>query len=516
MSSPNDTSPRLNGDGKNLGTPIEKIPDEVLALIFVHFDHRLSLPDNEPTPHILSSVNRRWRRVAIDISSLWSHIILSFGEFVTSPTYVERPKLWIERSRTSPLDISIDFSDMAFAPDDIKNHFLDLVLRDVDRWMYVDVIGGWAEDILKFFIALNRTEAPLLREAVFVSRTMMSVRMEDMGDEFDPRHQALLRGSPLLRSVRLIGISHFSTISLRNLTSLDLRNQSDLNFGLKYENLCNLIAASPDLKHLILHSLDFFIGDDIDLAAPIVAKSLKSLSINFRPIRRLRSTYSLFNFLSLLCAPALEEMELIHMEPWEIRELPDHISKRSSRLEYTNLHTFKLAISASSNNEIEKLFNVLCSSTTTFFSIRNRGFSAIPAKTEVLISDPGDSVLGLGTVVDSPLRLVRVPRHPTGISSSEFAIEVVDSPALFKYTGEDDSDIFAARNAEEDEDEEDEEDEEEDEQDYDGFDEEGEGVSGDEQDYDGFDEDYEFGGSGSEVDDDYGWNRTSSVMQFLH
>ena len=501
MSSPNDTSPRLNGDGKNLGTPIDKIPDELLALIFVHFDHRSSLPDNEPTPHILSIVNRRWRRVAIDISSLWSHIILSFGEFRTSPTYVERPKLWIERSRTSPLDISIDFSGMAFAPDDIKNHFLDLVLRDVDRWMYVDVIGGWAEDVLKFFIALNRTEAPLLREAAFVSLAMMSVRMEDMGDEFDPRHQALLRGSPLLRSVRLIGISHFSTISLRNLTSLDLRNQSDLNFGLKYENLCNLIAASPDLKHLILHSLDFFIGDDIDLAAPIVAKSLKSLSINFRQIR---STYSLFNFLSLLSAPALEEMELIHMESWEICQLPDHISKR-----YTNLHTFKLAESVSnSDSEIERLFNVLCSSTTTFFSIRNRGFSAIPAKTEVLISDPGDSVLGLGTVVDSPLRLVRVPRHPTGISSSEFAIEVVDSPALFKYTGEDDSDIFAARNAEEDE--------EEDEQDYDGFDEEGEGVSGDEQDYDGFDEDYEFGGSGSEVDDDYGWNRTSSVMQFLH
>ena len=506
MSSPNDTSPRLNGDGKNLGTPIDEIPDELLALIFVHFDHRLSLPDNEPIPHILSSVNRRWRRVAIDISSLWSHIILSFGEFRTSPTYVERPKLWIERSRTSPLDISIDFSDMGFAPDDIKNHFLDLVLRDVDRWMYVDVIGGWAEDVSKFFIALNRTEAPLLREAVFVSRTMMSVRMEDMGDEFDPRHQALLRGSPLLRSVRLIGISHFSTISLRNLTSLDLRNQSDLNFGLKYENLCNLIAASPDLKHLILHSLDFSIGDDTDLVTPIVAKSLKSLSINFRPIR---STYSLFNFLSLLSAPALEEMELIHMESWEICQLPDHISKR-----YTNLHTFKLAESVSnSDSEIERLFNVLCSSTTTFFSIRNRGFSAIPAKTEVLISDPGDSVLGLGTVVDSPLRLVRVPRHPTGISSSEFAIEVVDSPALFKYTGEDDSDIFAARNAE---DEEEEEEEDEDEQDYDGFDEEGGGVSGDEQDYDGFDEDYEFGGSGSEVDDDYGWNRTSSVMQFLH
>ena len=81
--------------------------------------------------------------------------------------------------------------------------------------------------------------------------------------------------------------------------------------------------------------------------------------------------------------------------------------------------------------------------------------------------------------MDSPLRLVRVPRHPTGISSPEFTIEVVDSLALFKYTGEDDSD-------------------------YDGFDEEDEGVLVDEPDYDinGSYEDYEFGVSWSEVDDD--------------
>ena len=79
----------------------------------------------------------------------------------------------------------------------------------------------------------------------------------------------------------------------------------------------------------------------------------------------------------------------------------------------------------------------------------------IPAKTEVLIADPGNSVLELETAVESPLRLVRVPRHAGAITSSEFTIEVADSPALFKYTGEDDSDLFATERAEEEEEQDD-------------------------------------------------------------
>ena len=446
MSSSNDTSHRLNSDGKNLGTPIDKIPDELLALIFVHFDHRSSLPDHEPTPHILSSVNRRWRRVAIDISSLWSHIILSFGEFRTSPTYVERPKLWIERSRTSPLDISIDLRGMRFSRDDSSDDFLDLVLRVVDRWMYVDVTGDRVGDIRNFFIALNRTEAPLLREAVFVSRNTIFVQMADFGVGFGHHHQALLHGSPSLRSIRLVGISHLSISSLYSLTSLDLRKQDAY-----FEDLCNLIERPPSLTHLVLHSIDFSFRDNTD-PAPIVAKSLKSLSINFRLNHRFQ-THSLL-FLSLLSAPALEELELIRMESWHIYGVHHYISKRSPRLEYTNLHTFKLAESVSnSDREIERLFNVLCSSTTTFFSIRNCGFSAIPTKTEVLIYDPDDSIFMLKTVVDSPLRVVRVPRRLAEIPSSEFTIEVVDNPVLFEYTGENDTDMyFVSEEDDEDED----------------------------------------------------------------
>ena len=450
MASSNDAvNHRSNCDGQSLDLPIDKVPDELLALIFNHLDDRTSLPNHKPVPHIMSSVNRRWRRIAIDLSSLWSHIILSFKKFRLSPsTYVERPSLWIERSRTSPLDISIDLSHVVSAPGGSEEPLLNLVLPYIDQWRYLNVIVDHTRDINSFAIALDSAAAPLLREAVIVTRYMINRLMATLTN-YHGQNTFLRGGSPSLRSVRLIGI-HYSTLPLHNLTSLDLRNQTGLASPPNYEDLCNLTAASPALEHLTLHSFNLFITEDIGLA-PIVIKSLKSLSIHFRSMYSYIDPRGLVIFLSLLSAPALEEMELISMTRRQIRELSDLISKRSPRLEYTNLHTFKLAISSSDNNNIERLFNSLCSSTTTFFSIRNHGFSVIPTQTEVLISDPGDSGLKLETVVESPLRLVRVPTHARETTSSEFAIEFVDSPALFKYTGEDDSDIYSSDSEEEEE-----------------------------------------------------------------
>ena len=69
------------------------------------------------------------------------------------------------------------------------------------------------------------------------------------------------------------------------------------------------------------------------------------------------------------------------------------------------------------------------------------------------IYDPDESIFELKTVVDSPLRLVQVPRRLAEIPSSEFTIEVVDNPVLFKYTGENDTDMyFVSEEDDEDED----------------------------------------------------------------
>ena len=146
MASSNNTSHRSNGSGQNLDSPINKIPDELLALIFIHIDDRTSLPNHKPIPHILSSVDRHWRRVAINLSSLWSHIILSFEKFRLSPsTYVERQSLWIECSRTSPLDISIDLGNMSAASCGSEKPLLNLVLPNIDRWRYFNIITDHAK-----------------------------------------------------------------------------------------------------------------------------------------------------------------------------------------------------------------------------------------------------------------------------------------------------------------------------------------------------------------------------------
>lgn len=505
-----------DGEGKALDTPIDKIPDELLALIFVHFDDHTEtkksspalgnvgsgfytaktlLLDHIPTPHILSGVDRRWRRVAIDLTSLWNHIVLSFPKFAFSPsTYVERPSLWIERSRTSPLGISIDLSEISYALDGAEKPLLNLVLPYIDRWRTFNVIADRAEDLAHLVTALDTAAAPLLREVVMFTRDKMTGVMAQSQDDIYHGHKSfLLGGLPSLQSVRLIGMCHLSTIPLHNLTSLDLRNPTSLRCRPTYEDVCDLIASSPTLNHLTLHSLSFALADDADLA-PLAIPSLKSLSINFRPIDPRTTSCSLVLFLSLLSAPCLEEMELICIGYAKIQQLPDLISKRSPRPEYTNLHTFKLAISHSvDDGAIERLFHCFCSSTTTFLSIRNTGFILIPEKTEVFIVDPDCKDLRLEHLKDSPLRVVQVPRHAAEQAerwssfSSTIKVEIVDNPALFKYTGEDDSDLIVASDEEEDDDNE-------------------AWEEDDDVDFDEYEIDEGFAGYGSEDDDEYEWD----------
>ena len=194
-------------------SPIDKIPDELLALVFVHLDDRTSLPNHKPIPHILSSVDRRWRRVAIDLSSLWSHIILSFEKFTLSPSiYIKCQSLWIERSRTSPLDISIDLINLSGPLRGYEKLLLNLVLPNIGRWRYLNVVADHARDLTNFSIAMyNAAPAPLLRKAVITTRHMIITElMDNMEDEIYHSHKAFFRsGSPSLGSVCLVGIHYF-------------------------------------------------------------------------------------------------------------------------------------------------------------------------------------------------------------------------------------------------------------------------------------------------------------------
>lgn len=456
MSSVEETTSALAAT--RLGSPVDMIPDELLACVFTLYDDRFPLSDHKPTPHILSAVDRRWRRVAVKLPSLWNHIILTIfrnNRVFSPPLHRAHPLLWIERSQPIPLDISIELNEVdLLASKGAKEALLDIVLPHIDRWRSINVIAGRADDLRKFIVSLDNAAARVLQEAVVITRDKLKGATPIRDNSYHGHRAFLQGGTPSLCTVRLIGMCHFSTIPLHGLTSLDLRNETCTACQPTYKELCGVIAASPALKHLTLHSLNLSFPEDTDLT-PIAVESLTSLSINFR-----LSAHSLLMFLSLLSAPALEEIELISMGPSQIRDLPDLFLKKLPHPEYRYLHTFKLAVSTSyDDNDIERLIGFFCPSNSTFISIRNQGFSMLPLKTEILIIDPGD--LGLQrsrsmlkylkeNLEDSPLRLIRVPHHTIQNKdiwshlSTMIHIEIVDDVETLKYTGEDDSDAIAA------------------------------------------------------------------------
>ncbi|KAK7442992.1 hypothetical protein VKT23_015939 [Stygiomarasmius scandens] len=81
--------------------PINWLPSEILLEIFgfLCYDHRDRIPQGFPTLQ-LSHVSKRWRKLSLGTSHLWSHIWFSCTGWSK-----ERIMAYIDRSGTAPLDI---------------------------------------------------------------------------------------------------------------------------------------------------------------------------------------------------------------------------------------------------------------------------------------------------------------------------------------------------------------------------------------------------------------------------
>ncbi|KAF9789163.1 hypothetical protein BJ322DRAFT_992374, partial [Thelephora terrestris] len=75
---------------RNTLAPINKIPDEILALIPDYYWYNFE----RPGPIALTHVCRTWREVFTSRSSLWTHLDCK---------YPEQTRAYLERSKSSPL-----------------------------------------------------------------------------------------------------------------------------------------------------------------------------------------------------------------------------------------------------------------------------------------------------------------------------------------------------------------------------------------------------------------------------
>ncbi|KAL0579664.1 hypothetical protein V5O48_002364 [Marasmius crinis-equi] len=114
------------GDGRsNLWQ--EKTPVEVLQKIFA-FCPRWNLFNLEETPWVLTRVCRRWRRVALDDTSLWTDIRIGYEQITEIPALKSLGILEniIRLAGSQPLHIELDFLR--------GQHLRDVIQASCDRW----------------------------------------------------------------------------------------------------------------------------------------------------------------------------------------------------------------------------------------------------------------------------------------------------------------------------------------------------------------------------------------------
>ena len=129
--------------------PINTLPPEILGEIFLYcLPPRVWKP---PTPNIreapmlLCRVCSYWRELAFSLPMLWSSFAGSYGN-VLQAGHVSLIQLWLERSRSQRLFISLDLRE----PEPLKSCMVRLFLDNIYRWDDVtfNIDDNSAKDLL--------------------------------------------------------------------------------------------------------------------------------------------------------------------------------------------------------------------------------------------------------------------------------------------------------------------------------------------------------------------------------
>jgi hypothetical protein len=118
---------RVSKANTNRNGGIESLPTEILIAIFIA---GISRRDNWSTalfPKRLSHVSRRWRNIALDTSSLWTHVSIH----AAVPPRPEWLEVVLERSKACPIDLVLDFQELWSIA--LRYH-IRRVCREVHRW----------------------------------------------------------------------------------------------------------------------------------------------------------------------------------------------------------------------------------------------------------------------------------------------------------------------------------------------------------------------------------------------
>ncbi|EIW59687.1 uncharacterized protein TRAVEDRAFT_97912, partial [Trametes versicolor FP-101664 SS1] len=300
-----------------LQSPVQRVPNDLLSSIFT-----IAVLDGEEEDSITLSnlmlVCQYWREVAIHTPMLWTRIAMG------THRSVDRALLKLDRSKTAPLYISLDFSPrMEHGTVSTENIItaMDLIQPAIWRWKTFHLT---VPSRPQAHIALTRCkeQAPLLE--------VLSIRVAHSMQEdhySTPPLPLFERHMPRLRSTSFTSFNFNWDLSLlSNLRVLKLGGYWN-GFSPSADVILKTLRSCPLLEELVLRNMS---DVDPESCAPLISDSSTeqddyalarvsdTRTIHLPRLRRASFYYSgnlrTRTMFSLLSFPALERIELCYLD----------------------------------------------------------------------------------------------------------------------------------------------------------------------------------------------------------
>ncbi|KZT11910.1 uncharacterized protein LAESUDRAFT_733836 [Laetiporus sulphureus 93-53] len=330
-------------------SPIHRLPEELLSAIFEIgvFDAE---EEDSATLFSLMLVSRGWRDVALHTPGLWSRIA------VGTRHSLDRARLRLERSKSVPLHVCIDFSPrMEYGSVTTESivHAMDQLRSSIWRWKTFHLIVPNCSHA-HATLTRCREQAPALE--------MLSVRIRHsmQEDRYSTLPFPLFNGrTPRLRSCSFTSF-HFNwdlkiTSKLRVLKLGGYWN----GFAPSVDRILDILRACPQLEELALRNMSDIEADPTSIAS--IGTTDHDCVGDTKMVHLPRLTKASFYYsgnnrtraiLSFLSFPTLERMELCFLD--NVSPMVEQLRRQSQ----TRLPLRHLRIEASYFNEL-KLLRVL-------------------------------------------------------------------------------------------------------------------------------------------------------------
>ncbi|KAJ3926762.1 MAG: hypothetical protein NXY57DRAFT_689622 [Lentinula lateritia] len=277
-----------------LQSPIRRLPEELLSLIFLHCCKENDLTADyegcrKAMAMTISCVCTRWRRLALPCPVFWSNLTITFAyrnSKEEEAKLVHKLSIYLKRSKSHPL--TLELTAYVFEPTTHKA--LALIARESHRWQYIlfrgDFFGG------DNFPYLEPLRLPILE-------TMIFDKFEDTFFFKEPHSEPFTSTLNLkyvvFGSLELGSGAIALSLPLETITSLDYASRTDIVKSL------SLVKRCTNLRHLRIDLwVDYNSNDYSDLEIIPQILSIDTLEVDIYEARKHSNSLALFTFPNLV------------------------------------------------------------------------------------------------------------------------------------------------------------------------------------------------------------------------